>query len=90
MQVTDNAANVIADYAKRLGSDEGGLRIQPAQDNERPNALQTRYVKDPQPEDAVVTSGGARVFVAPEVQEIVEPYVLDARQDGENYRLFLR
>lgn len=90
MQVTDSAATLIASYTQRLGSPDGGLRIQRADDAERPNALQTRYVQDPLPEDAVVTSGDARVFVAPDVQAIVDPYVLDARQEGEQHRLFLR
>jgi hypothetical protein len=48
------------------------------------------YVDTPMPEDSVVTAWRARVFVAQDAKESVDPFTLDVRKVGSEHHLYLR
>ena len=59
--------------------DDAGLRIGSAPDSQ----LTIGIAPEPAPGDQVIEEGGARVFVDPEVAEILENVQLDARTEGD-------
>jgi Fe-S cluster assembly iron-binding protein IscA len=90
MELSKNAAVVIADHLSRRDEGHGGFRIRCSVDSESSLGLVIGYVQTPMPGDVVVETGSARVFVSADASGIVDSYTLDARTDGPKQRLFLR
>jgi hypothetical protein len=88
MDVTTSAAMLIGDHVRSRGDDNGGFRIR--REGEEYGQLLIGYVVAPMPEDTVVNAGHARVFVAPDARESVDPFTLDVRKVNSQYHLYLR
>lgn len=82
LTLSQSAADVIRELSSQPGMPaEAGLRIVPnAQDNGGPSFAVT-VSAGPEPEDRVVESGQARVYLEPHVVVPLEDKVLDADVD---------
>lgn len=87
LEMSPSAATLIrfACVANDLG-DGAGMRIFPSLDPHDRNKLRLRYVTGPEPDDYVLESGEARVFLAAEIVPIVAPLVLDTANGGDEDR----
>ena len=64
LTLTNEASTVVKDLAERAtGSNEAGLRISTLPDN--PKDYEVKVAVFPEPDDVVVTNGGAQVFLEP-------------------------
>ncbi|MDX2375917.1 Fe-S cluster assembly protein HesB [Microbacterium sp. LRZ72] len=83
LTLTENAATAVRSIvAQAPDSDNGGLRIR---GNGTPEAgYELQIAPEPQPEDAVVETGEARVFLEPAAATELDDKVLDAQvsEDG--------
>jgi iron-sulfur cluster assembly protein len=76
LTLTDNARAAVEDLTTRAGvPDGGGLRI--AESAPESGDFQLALVPSPQPDDAVVESGEARVFVEPTTSIALANLTLD-------------
>jgi Fe-S cluster assembly iron-binding protein IscA len=77
LTMTENAVDAI----KQLAPVDGGLRLfvgaRPGEPGGK--AIRAALTPAPAPEDAVVASEGARVFLDPQVTRLLRDRVLDAR-----------
>jgi iron-sulfur cluster assembly protein len=64
--------------------ESAGLRITPGNDG-----LELMLVAEPVPGDALIDDGGARVFVEPQVAQLLDEQTLDARVEDGNLNFFL-
>jgi Fe-S cluster assembly iron-binding protein IscA len=77
LTLTENATIAVKSLTEQLSTDTGGLRISEAVAPEKGYAL--NLAQSPEPEDTVVESGGARVFVDPATSVALDKRVLDAQ-----------
>jgi Fe-S cluster assembly iron-binding protein IscA len=82
LTLTENASIAVTSLTEQLSTDRGGLRISEADAPEKGFALNLAH--SPEPDDTVVESGGARVFVDPVASVALDQRVLDAQvtEDG--------
>ena len=64
--------------------ESAGLRITPGNDG-----LELILVTEPVPGDALIEDGGARVFVEPQVAQLLDEQTLDAQVEDGNVNFFL-
>jgi iron-sulfur cluster assembly protein len=64
--------------------ESAGLRITPGNDG-----LELMLVAEPVPGDALIDDGGARVFVEPQVAQLLDEQTLDAQVEDGNVNFFL-
>jgi iron-sulfur cluster assembly protein len=64
--------------------ESAGLRITPGNDG-----LELMLVAEPVPGDALIDDGGARVFVEPQVAQLLDEQTLDAQVEDGNLNFFL-
>lgn len=87
LTLTDRAAATIRSLTSQPGIPEDtGLRMS-LQDSD-PGTL-TLSLEGPQPDDAVVEDGGARVFIQRDAASIVDDRELDAQLDEEGRASFM-
>jgi iron-sulfur cluster assembly protein len=87
LTLTDRAAATIRSLTAQPGiPDDTGLRMS-LQDSD-PGTL-TLSLEGPQPDDAVVEDGGARVFIQRDAASIVDDRELDAQLDEEGRASFM-
>jgi Fe-S cluster assembly iron-binding protein IscA len=85
LALTSDAQQAIEALLSPEGIPEGsGLRIGPPDgiDGSEPGRLQVTLVSLPAEDDVVIDEGGARVFVDPAANHLLDDKVLDARIDG--------
>jgi Fe-S cluster assembly iron-binding protein IscA len=81
LNVTDNAQAMVKGLTEDAGlSGAGGLRLALADDQTQ---LQVNLVPEPEPNDQVVESGEAKVYVAEDTSPALEGQTLDAQQTEE-------
>jgi len=79
LTLTDNASTIIKNLADQTAvSDHAGLRISAA---EGAAGLAVDLTPAPEPDDQVVESAGARVFIEQGAATVLEDKVLDAELD---------
>lgn len=86
LDVTTKAGEAINTLTSSAGADGGGMRISVADSTERGTDLALTMMNRPLDGDQVVIGAqGAHVFLEPEVAEILDNHVLDARlaEDGK-------
>jgi len=81
LTLTENASSAVKNLASQIPTTTGGLRIAEAADPDNGYALS--LAPAPEPEDTVVESDGARVFVDPGANVALGGRVLDARVDDD-------
>lgn len=77
LTLTENASIAVKSLTEQLSTETGGLRISEAVAPEAGYAL--NLASAPEPDDTIVESDGARVFVDPVTSVALEHRVLDAR-----------
>lgn len=88
MQLTDDAATMIADLVQQRALPDGaGLRIAPRRDH---RALAMSLAEAAAPEDVVVVADRARVFLAPVADRRLSGAVLDARRNQSGSAFFVQ
>jgi Fe-S cluster assembly iron-binding protein IscA len=76
LTLTDNARDAVHDLAVKAGvPDGGGLRI--AESTDHDGSFELALVPRPEPDDAVVESGGTLVFVESATVQALSGLVLD-------------
>lgn len=84
LDVTNNAGEAINTLTSSAGADGGGMRISVADRTEQGADLALTVMNRPLDGDKVVVGAlGAHVFLEPEVAEILDDKVLDARRAGD-------
>jgi len=68
----------------RQAPENAGLRITPGNEG-----LELMLVAEPVPGDALIDDGGARVFVEPQVAQLLDEQTLDAQVEDGNVSFFL-
>jgi len=89
LMLTDDAAEVVRDLADEPGAE--GLRIS-SQDhslNGQGPHLNIEVVSAPEPEDLVLETDGAPIFLAPEAAGALDGKVLDAEVEGDRVQFAL-
>lgn len=82
LTLTDNASNAVSELATQAGVPEGGgLRIAASQAQE--GSFELALVPSPEPQDAVVENGSARVFVDEQAATSLDNLTLDADPAAE-------
>ncbi|WP_233565802.1 iron-sulfur cluster assembly accessory protein [Cellulomonas sp. PhB143] len=80
--MTDSASTAVNDLAAQAGvPDGGGLRI--AESTPESGSFELALVPSPQPDDAVVENGDAKVFVAPATVPTLENLTLDTDPNAQ-------
>jgi Fe-S cluster assembly iron-binding protein IscA len=88
VQLTDDAATMIVDLVQQRALPDGaGLRIAPRPDH---RALAMSLAEAAAPEDVVVETDRARVFLAPVAHRRLAGAVLDARRNRSGSAFFVR
>jgi len=77
LTLTENATIAVKSLTEQLSPGTGGLRISEAVAPEAGYAL--NLANSPEPDDTIIESDGARVFVDPATSVVLENRVLDAR-----------
>ncbi|WP_434810113.1 HesB/IscA family protein [Microbacterium sp. bgisy189] len=82
LTLTENATSAVKNLASQIPTETGGLRISEAAAPETGYALS--LAPSPEPQDQVVETDGARVFVDEAAAVALDDRVLDARvgEDG--------
>ncbi|TAJ48114.1 MAG: Fe-S cluster assembly protein HesB [Herbiconiux sp.] len=85
LTLTDNAGAVVKNIADRTAAaspdvTETGLRISSAEDG---NEFQVAVAPHPEPDDQVVESSGARVYIDEAAAVALDDKILDAQVDAE-------
>ena len=82
LTLTDNAATIVKDLADRsVGTDTGGLRI--ATNVEDASNFEVTVAPVPEPQDQVVSSAGANVFLEEKAAAVLSDKQLDATVSDE-------
>jgi Fe-S cluster assembly iron-binding protein IscA len=91
-QLTNRAAEALAETREKSGlGDRIAIRISPSQVDGTPSrGYQLRFAADPLPEDVVVESGGATIFLAAGVADRLSSSVLDAEELASGHKLVLK
>nr|WP_241744224.1 Fe-S cluster assembly protein HesB [Cellulosimicrobium arenosum] len=80
--MTDNARTAVQDLATQAGVPEGGgLRI--AESTDQAGSFELALVPAPQPEDAVVENGEAKVFVESTTVQTLTDLTLDTDPNAQ-------
>lgn len=82
LEITQRAVDVI----KRIAPGDAGLRVFLAEGAPDIQSLQIEIVPTPQPEDQVLETAGAQVFLEPQAADTLDDMVLDATQDESGVR----
>jgi Fe-S cluster assembly iron-binding protein IscA len=85
LQVTSNAALTIAGVRDQQGMPETmGIRITagPASNSDSAASFQLGFVEEPMAGDQVTETEGTRVFVAPEVADVLSNATLDFAEES--------
>ncbi len=93
IQLTPFAASMIERECRvRSVPQSGGLRIAPRSSGPHGDveALVVRFVSRPRASDTVIRHGEASVFVAPGVERLVGPRLLDAEGSASRPKFVLR
>ena len=78
LTLTENAGTVVSDLVSRTTDvDTAGLRIQQGDDR-----FDVAIATGPGPQEVVVEQSGARVFLEPQVAQVLDAMTLDAAIDG--------
>jgi Fe-S cluster assembly iron-binding protein IscA len=89
LAITENAAQAINTLISEMPAGSG-LRIAPT---EEPQTLQLSPAPAPSPQDTVVQSAGATLFLEPTVAQALNDQVLDVQpvvtNDGDQYQFAL-
>ncbi|MCR2784129.1 MULTISPECIES: Fe-S cluster assembly protein HesB [unclassified Microbacterium] len=81
LTLTENAASAVKTLTSQIPTEDGGLRIREADQAEA--GFELALAPSPEPDDAVIETGGARVFVEQAATVPLDDRVLDA-QVGED------
>ena len=81
LTLTENAATAVKTLSSQIPTEDGGLRIRGAEQAEA--GFELALVSAPEPDDAVIETDGARVFVEQAATLPLDDRVLDA-QVGED------
>ena len=81
LTLTENAASAVKTLTSQIPTEAGGLRIREADQAEA--GFELALAPSPEPDDAVIETGGARVFVEQAATVPLDDRVLDA-QVGED------
>ena len=85
LTLTEHAQTAVRTLTQDPQAPEGaGLRITPGNDG-----LELMLVTEPVPGDALIDNGGARVFVEPQVAQLLVEQTLDAQVEDGNLHFFL-
>ena len=85
LTLTEHAQTAVRTLTQDPQAPEGaGLRITPGNDG-----LELMLVTEPVPGDALIDDGGARVFVEPQVAQLLDEQTLDAQVEDGNVNFFL-
>lgn len=82
LEITQRAADAI----NQIAPGESGLRVFISGGAPDIQSLQVEIAAAPQPEDQVVETEGAQVFLEPQAAETLDDKVLDAMQDERGVR----
>ncbi|MCR2799494.1 iron-sulfur cluster biosynthesis family protein [Microbacterium sp. NPDC058021] len=77
LTLTENATSAVKTLTSQIPTEEGGLRIRGADQAEA--GFELALVSSPEPEDAVIETDGARVFVEQAAALPLDDRVLDAQ-----------
>jgi Fe-S cluster assembly iron-binding protein IscA len=87
--LTPAATEVIHDLTTRPGLPaDTGLRIAPNTDNTTGPAFAVSLSHGPSPDDQVIESGDARIYLEPEIAGRLQDKVLDAQVDDQGQVAF--
>lgn len=75
LTLTENAASAVKTISSQIPAEGSGLRIR---DTGPETGFELALAPQPEPEDAVVETAGARVFVDPAASAALDDRVLDA------------
>jgi Fe-S cluster assembly iron-binding protein IscA len=89
MEMSSLAAELITQHVRSRNTPGAGFRIRRDGDHRVADGLKVGYARRPQPGDAVISRGGAQVFVEEAAEPLVESLTLDAKRHGNQYRLVL-
>jgi len=90
LTLTDSAANVIHELSSQPGMAAGtGLRIAANTQDTTGPAYAASLSPGPDPQDHVIATGEARVYVGPEVAGQLDDKLLDAQIDDQGAVAFL-
>jgi len=82
LTLTENASTAIKGLAERaLGTETGGLRI--SSPEEGATGLAVAVAPEPAPQDEIVESDGARIFLDATASAAVSDKILDAQLDDD-------
>jgi iron-sulfur cluster assembly protein len=85
LTLTEHAQTAVRTLTQDPQAPEGaGLRITPGDDG-----LELMLVAEPVPGDALIDDDGARVFVEPQVAQLLDDQTLDAQVGDGNVNFFL-
>ena len=85
LTLTEHAQTIVRTLTQDPQAPESaGLRITPGNDG-----LELMLVAEPVPGDALIGDGGARVFVEPQVAQLLDEQTLDAQVEDGNVNFFL-
>ena len=85
LTLTEHALTVVRTLTQDPQARESaGLRITPGNEG-----LELMLVAEPVPGDALIDDGGARVFVEPQVAQLLDEQTLDAQVEDGNVNFFL-
>ncbi len=90
LDVSQEAADVIAVTCRQRSAPEGGYRIRRRPEIAEADGLRVGFTRAPHPGDLVIHQGDAQVFVAPEALDLVEGWVLCVRRRNDRPELLLR
>jgi Fe-S cluster assembly iron-binding protein IscA len=90
LTLTDSAREMVRDMVEAGNAPEGsGLRIASARNENGEPALALELATQPADGDQVVDEGGTRVFLEPEVADLLDDKVLDAQRHDDHYHFSL-
>jgi iron-sulfur cluster assembly protein len=85
LTLTEHALTVVRTLTQDPQAPESaGLRITPGNEG-----LELMLVAEPVPGDALIDDGGARVFVEPQVAQLLDEQTLDAQVENGKVNFFL-
>jgi hypothetical protein len=89
MEMSFLAAELITQHVQSRNTPGAGFRIRRDDDDSVADGLKVGYARSPQPGDAVISRGEARVFVDEGAEPLVAALTLDAKKVGTAYQLVL-
>lgn len=87
LTMTENAAEAVRAIADGCGLEpEPGLRIAPGEPTPEGTPLEIGLAAQAEPQDEIVESGGARIYLDPPAAQVLDDKELDASIDGDQVR----